>query len=181
MFRIAAELNNVPLASGDASTLDHPFNILTPNRLLTGRNHDRFTHFQSTMPSTSPSQYVQRAEDIMSSFMTTLSNSIMRINSKSSKKWASSSTKPCVGDIVLMLKDSDNAKTSWSIARIVTLSSDFRKVDLLVPKPGGVGAPSILTRSLRDCILITKVDSPLRTKVIPKQLRLFKDALICGC
>ena len=158
MFRIAAELNNVPLASGDASTLDHPFNILTPNRLLTGRNHERFSHFQSTIPHATPSQYVQRAEDIMSSFMTTLSNSIIRINARP-KKWASSSPAPGVGDIVLMLKDSDNAKTSWSIARIASLSSDLRKAELLVPRPGGVGAPTTLTRSLRDCILISKADS----------------------
>ena len=71
---------------------------------------------------------------------------------------------PRVGDIVFVLKNEDNAGETWSLARIVGVSNDARKLELAIPKPGG-GGTSVLIRSPRNCVLITESDSlPLQSK-----------------
>ena len=71
---------------------------------------------------------------------------------------------PREGDIVFALKEDDNAGETWTLAKIKAISEDGRKLELLMPKPGGDGLSTII-RSLRNCALITSEDSvPLNSR-----------------
>ena len=159
--QISAELNNIPLAAG-ASPRTHtgPFEVLSPNRLLTGRNHQRFAHYVATLDPSLPSHLLQQNQQIVSVFMSHLASSIMCLNSRPSK-WPTKQSDPSpprVGDIVFVLKNEDNAGETWSLARIAAISDNGRKLELTVPKPGGVGTTRII-RSPRNCVLIDGLDS----------------------
>ena len=158
---IAAQLNNIPLAAGDMTkSTNHPFNILIPNRLLTGRNNHRHAHYAAMIDPKLPSNLLERNEAIVSSFMKTFAKSVMHLNNRSSK-WpagSSSSRPPRVGDIVFGLKLDDNAKTTWSLGRIVKISENERRLELEVPRPGG--GFSRMVRSPREVAIIMKENSP---------------------
>ena len=71
---------------------------------------------------------------------------------------------PREGDIVLALKEDDNAGEVWTIAKISAISADGRKLELITPKPGGEGTTTII-RSVRNCAIITSEDSvPLHSR-----------------
>ena len=98
--------------------------------------------------------------------MSHLAGSIMSINSRPNK-WPvsrSDSPPPRVGDVVLALKEDDNAGETWTLAKIKAISEDGRKLELLAPKPGGESLSTII-QSVRNCALITSEDSvPINSK-----------------
>ena len=63
-----------------------------------------------------------------------------------------------MGDIVFVLKNEDNSGETWSLAKIVGMTDDSRKLELAIPKPGGEGTSNII-RSPRNCVLIAESDS----------------------
>ena len=86
IVQISAQLNNIPLAAGDVSNSpNQPFSVLSPNRLMTGRNHHRFAHYHVTVDPHLPSQLVARNDQIVSSFMKTYARSVMLLNARPSK------------------------------------------------------------------------------------------------
>ena len=66
---------------------------------------------------------------------------------------------PRPGDIVFTIKSDDNARTTWSLARVVNIQEDGRKIELQVPRANG--GFSTLIRSPCDCAPIVREDSPL--------------------
>ena len=149
------------MAAGDVSNSpNQPFSVLSPNRLLTGRNHHRFAHYQVTVDPRLPSQLLARNDQIVSSFMKIYARSIMLLNTRPSK-WplnSSSDSPPRPGDIVYTIKSDDNAHTIWSLARVLNVQEDGRKLELQVPRANG--GFSTLIRCPRDCAPIVKEDSP---------------------
>ena len=141
---ITAQLNNIPLAAGDLTkSASHPFNVLTPNRLITGRNHHPHAHYTAMINPKLPSILLERNKAIVPSFMKTFAKSVMHLNNRSSK-WPAGSSSACppphVGDIIFSVKLDDNAKTTWSLARIVNISENGRRLELEVHRPRG-GSP----------------------------------------
>merc|ERR1712198_557950 len=99
--------------------------------VMTGRNHHRFAHYHVTVDPHLPSQLVARNDQIVSSFMKTYARSVMLLNARPSK-WplnSSSHSPPWPGDIVFTIKSDDNARTTWSLARVMNVQEDGRKIE----------------------------------------------------
>ena len=158
---IAAQLNNIPLAAGDLTkSPTHPFNVLTPNLLLTGRNHHRDAHYTAMIDARLPSLLLERNEAIIASFMKKFAKLVMHLNARTSK-WLAGSTLACapsVGDIIFSIKLDDNARTTWALSRIVNISNNGHRLKLETSRPGG--GFSKLIRSPRECAIVIKENSP---------------------
>ena len=120
---IANELNNIPICLGSRyRDLDH-LDLITPNRLLLGRNNRRAMSGCCTFPE--PSRYLQHMEAVYDSWWAAWKTEKLLQFVPQPKKWDKTPYEPKVGDIVIFVKEEQKyGKPIWRTGRIVNLKDN---------------------------------------------------------
>ena len=160
---IAAELNNLPYCLGNRYTNLDGLDLLTPSRLLMGRNAGRAAMGRLTIES--PGRMMESIEEIEKAWWQVFKNARLADFFPKSKKWNTTTHQPKVGQIVVFLRDLSNAFGSsiFRIGRIVRVfeSKDdiVRKVEIEYRLWQSKTTSSVI-RSLRD-VAVLEVEADL--------------------
>ena len=162
--KISSDLNDLPIARGDTSTVSNiGFEILTPNRILLGRNNSRSLQGQGfdIISPKIPTSILERNRLIYNCWYQLFIDNIHMFTLRPNK-WNTNSRLPKIDDVVLFtLNDSgyDKASIVWKLGKISQCQD--RKVEITfvnkVSKSGNV-SKSKLFRSVRDVSIIFSVD-----------------------
>lgn len=128
---IANELNNLPFCIGSRYTNLSSVDLISPNRLLLGRNNSRAPLGRLVMED--PSAILVSMEKIEQSWWEVFSKVKLADFFPKSKKWTQTTSQPKVGQIVVFLRDLSNVFGS-SIFRIGRVKQIFESKDGLVRK-----------------------------------------------
>ena len=116
---IANELNNVPLClGGNYKNLDH-LDLITPNRLLLGRNNQRAP--VGLVQADTPSVWMETMEDVSKSWWSVWESEWLVNLIPKPSKWMSGEPDVAVGDICVFLKEGKEAElgqTPWRTGRV---------------------------------------------------------------
>ena len=162
--KVASNINDLPIARGDSSSVSNVgFEILTPNRLLLGRNNFRSLEGNGlNIESTKiPTQILDRNREVYKTWYTLFMENIHMLQVRPDK-WCTNSRLPCTNDVVLfVLNDSEYSKNgaTWKLGKV--LSCEARKVTVsYVSKISKTGIPTLstLNRGIRDISIIFSID-----------------------
>ena len=116
---ISSELNNLPICLGSrVDNLDH-LDLITPNRLLLGRNNRRALGGFATVSS--PSRLIEQMDRVYEVWWRTWKSEKLVDFIPQPSKWKKTNEQLKVGDVVIFLKsDSENrlGEPIWRIARV---------------------------------------------------------------
>jgi len=155
---ISSELNNFPIALGSkTSNLDN-LDLLTPSRLILGRNNRRALSGQVKVEV--PSRLVKQNSEVEEAWWKVWSTEKLQEFIPRSSKWAKSSDPVDVGDIVVFLKTAKESvlgEPVWRLGRVMTAEPDkdgiVRKVEVQYRNDGEKVFRTV-TKSVRQlCIL----------------------------
>ena len=162
--RLSSDLNDIPIARGDTSTVSNlGLEILTPNRLLLGRNNARSLQGQGFDINSSkiPTSILERNRNVYKFWFQLFIDNIHMFTLKPDK-WNSNGRLPVIDDVVLFtLNDSgyDKSSVEWKLGMVSQCLE--RKVEITIiskiSKTGNV-TKSKLIRSLREVSIIFSVD-----------------------
>ena len=157
--QIANSVNNHPIAVGNIVDEVENLDILTPNRLMIGRNNDRSPtgNFEVT---SDPRRIIQSNTDIFNAwFEAWLISYVPQLIKQ--PKWFKSERDVKIGDIVLFLKtDGELAKQyQYGLVKEVTVGRDgkIRKVEIEYQNHTE-SVKRVTLRSTRDIVMIHPVD-----------------------
>ncbi len=160
---VANELNNLPLCLRDKSTNLDGLDLLTPNRLVMGRNNCRAAMGKITVET--PGPMLRSMEEIEKAWWKVFQETRLADFFPKSRKWCKTTTQPKVGQIVVFLRDTSNAFGS-SIFRLGKIKTIFPSKDGVVRKVEieyrlfKAKATSVVVRSLRN-VAILEVEEDL--------------------
>ena len=126
---VANELNNLPFCLGSRYTNLSSVDLISPNRLLLGRNNSRAPLGRLVMED--PSTILTSMEQVEKSWWEVFSTVKLAEFFPKSKKWTQTTIQPKVGQIVVFLRDLSNVFGS-SIFRIGRIKQIFTSKDGLV-------------------------------------------------
>ena len=156
---IANGLNNMPLAIGDVTSDFESIDLITPNRLMLGRNNER-SPIGPVESQQTVQKILQRNKEI---FETWFDHWLVSYVPQLVKqpKWFKTDTHVNVGDIVLFVKKDSSLAKNYQIGRIKTIfvSNDtkIRKVEVEYQNHNeDVKRETI--RSVRDLVVIHHMD-----------------------
>jgi hypothetical protein len=162
--RLSSDLNDIPIARGDTSTVSNlGLEILTPNRLLLGRNNARSLQGQGFDINSSkiPTSILERNRNVYKFWFQLFIDNIHMFTLKPDK-WNSNGRLPVIDDVVLFtLNDSgyDKSSVEWKLGMVSQCLE--RKVEITfiskISKTGNV-TKSKLIRSIREVSIIFSVD-----------------------
>ena len=156
---IANNLNNLPLALGNIVSDFETMDILTPNRLMMGRNNER-SPIGSMEVTTDPSRIFKANQAV---FETWFENWLLHHvpNLMMQPKWYKSDEDIQIGDVVLFLKNDSTLKSSYQygIVQSIQVSSDqkIRKVEVKY-KNNNENKFRSTFRAVRELVVIHHVD-----------------------
>ena len=137
---IANELNSLPICLGSRyQGLEHT-DLITPSRLLLGRNNRRSpTGYARISP---PSRLLDQLDSVYKAWWNVWSQEKIADYIPQPSKWTRSSAPPAVGDLVVFLKtDKEDAlgDTLWRMGRIIAITESVdgipRKVEIEYRNP----------------------------------------------
>ena len=154
---IANDLNNIPLCRTDSSNVSSKlFEIITPNRLLLGRNNFRSLYLDVKLDDTTlPSQILSNNSKIFSFYWQTLVNHFHYFTGRQAKWTNQDSRQLKTGDIVSFLFDDNKVSPTWRLGRVVHSDPTRVTLDYRNVTKNSDTSSKFCTRSPRDCILIT--------------------------
>jgi hypothetical protein len=155
--RVANVLNDIPLAKGNSSNVsDLGFDILTPNKLIMGRNNYRSLQGAGRiLDPTVPSELLDRNRKIMSIFFEIMVDRLHHLQTKPNKWSTSSPRQPEVDDIVMFKYNESNSACDWKLGRVVTVQP--RKVSIaytIKTEAKAIPVLKFLDRSPRDVVIV---------------------------
>ena len=160
---IAAELNNLPFCLGNRYSNLDGLDLLTPSRLLMGRNNSRTAMGRLTVET--PGKMLESIDEIERAWWQVFKNARLADFFPKPKKWSTTSHQPMVGQIVVFLRDLSNSFGS-SIFRIGRIKRVFESKDDIVRKVEieyrlwQSKTTSSVIRSLRD-VAVLEVEADL--------------------
>ena len=153
---IANDLNNIPLCRTDSSTNSSKlFEIITPNRLLLGRNNFRSLYLDVKLEGdTLPSQILSNNSKIFSFYWQTLLHHFHYFHGRQAK-WATQDSRQLKnGDVVSFLFDDNSVSPTWRLGRVVHSDSTRITLDYRNITKNSDASSKFCVRSPRDCKLI---------------------------
>jgi hypothetical protein len=155
--RIANTLNDIPIAKGNSSNVsDLGFDVLTPNKLIMGRNNFRSLQGAGRLlDPTVPSELLDRNRKIMSMFFEIMVDRLHHLQTKPNKWSSSSPRQPVVDDIVVFKFNESNSVCDWKLGRVVSVEP--RKVSIAYTTkldPKSIPVLKFLERSPRDVVIV---------------------------
>ena len=128
---IANELNNLPFCLRSRYNNLDGLDLLTPNRMLLGRNNGRSALGRIVLES--PGPMIQSMEEIEKAWWKVFQEARLADFFPKSNKWNHTSLQPKVGQIVIFLRDTSNALGS-SIFRLGRIKTVYPSKDGVVRK-----------------------------------------------
>ena len=127
-YYIANELNNTPLCLGSRYKNLESLDLITPSRLIHGRNNSRAPVGICTLQST-PTRLLQQMENVDKAWWTAWEAQMLAGFIPRSRKWRAGAPDVRVGDVVIFLRDGREAligATPWRTGRVaeVEMSDD---------------------------------------------------------
>ena len=123
-YYIANELNNIPLClGGNYKNLDH-LDLITPNRLLLGRNNERAP--VGLVQATVPSIWMDKMSDIGKAWWKVWESEWLVNLIPKSTKWSNGEPDIEIGDVVVFMregKEADLGQTPWRTGLVDELHS----------------------------------------------------------
>ena len=164
--KIANAINDLPIAKGNCSNVkDLGFEMITPNRLLLGRNNFRSLEGPGMVIESNniPSRLLERNNDIYRTWYQFYIDRIHHLTMKPLKWSVSSERQPKPQDIVLFVfNDSALSKQSkdWRLGRVVQVSENGRQITIEYASLKGnqQASKKQVTRSPRDLTIIFSVE-----------------------
>ena len=160
---IASELNNLPFCLGNRYSNLDGLDLLTPSRLLMGRNTSRSPMGRLTVET--PGKMMESIEEIEKAWWQVFKNARLADFFPKPKKWDTTSHQPEVGQIVVFLRDLSNSLGS-SIFRVGRIKKVFKSNDDIIRKVEieyrlwQSKTTSSVIRSLRD-VAVLEVEADL--------------------
>ena len=149
---IANHLNNLPICRASSRSVSTPeYNVITPNRLLLGRNNERSLVGPMILDA-SPSTMLKRILEVQETFFAISSKQLHLLIPK--PKWFKSS-KVAVEDIVMFYISENplNPRNQfWKYGKVVAVSGQRLAIEYTVQNSF---TKKQLERSIRDCVRIT--------------------------
>ena len=113
---ISNELNCLPIALGSGYSNYYNLDLITPSRLLHGRNNRRAPSGFATLPN--PKRLLQQIEEVQEAWWTVWMTEALGDFVPGNSKWKTTGVQPEVDDIVLFCKDTDDARLGGPIWRV---------------------------------------------------------------
>ena len=159
--RIANALNDHPIAKSNQSNLSSDnFDIITPNRLILGRNSARGLPMEGLDLETSANlqRVLARSHDIFAAWFRIYMENIHLLNTASTLKWTKSAPLPVIGDVVLFVatESAGGSKKDgvWKIGRVVSVKERRVMIEQVLKS----GTKTVLERNPRDVSVIAGVE-----------------------
>ena len=154
---IANTINNLPLAVGNVKDTEN-MDLLTPNRLLLGRNNERCPSGEFVI-SKNPTQIIKENTKIYDAwFESWLLNHVPKLMKQT--KWFRHEELH-VGDVVLFKKNDSVISRNYTFGRVVEVNpgvdGNVRQVKVVYQNENESGTRET-TRSVRSLVLITSVN-----------------------
>ena len=182
---IANDLNNIPISRTDGSSVkSRLFEIITPNRLILGRNNFRSLYLDVKLKdSTLPSQILANNSKIFSLYFQTLIDHIHYFCGRPPGKWqVNDERQPKIGDLVSFLFDDGPITPVWRLGRVIEIDGHRIKIDYRNIVRNSDAQSKFVTRSPRDLKIIFSEsefsiqDSNYYDKIL-KDIQLFQSDL----
>ena len=187
--QISNDLNNIPIARSDnSSSKSRLFEIITPNRLLLGRNNFRSLYLNCKLnDSTLPSQILANNSKIFSLYMQCLIDHLHYFTGRPPGKWeVNDERQPIVGDLVSFLFSDNQVNPIWRLGRIVDIKNNRIKIDYYNVTSSTDSRSKFVIRSPRDIKIILgenelSIQSPDYHNKLVNALNLFQSYQRDGC
>ena len=121
---ICSELNNMPLFLQNGTHEFDNIDLLTPNRLILGRNNKRAPIGHATMEK--PGRLLKQMEKVKQAWWDIWHGELLTEFIPGNSKWSKTSKQPKVGDICLFLRTGAESKIGpniWRIGRVVEIET----------------------------------------------------------
>lgn len=156
---IANNINNLPLALGNLSDELETIDLITPNRLILGRNNDR-SPVGTLLVTDDHNKIIKSNEHIFNAwFENWLINHVPKLMLQ--PKWFKSNDNIRIGDVVIFLKnDSPLCNTyQYGMVHSVDVSKDgkVRKVEIKY-RNANENTSRLTFRAVRDIVIIHHID-----------------------
>ena len=158
-LEVANSINNMPIGVGNRSANLENLDILTPNRLILGKNNDRCP----SVPLELAQDYkriVETNNDIFNAWFNAWLVSYVPLVMER-PKWYESNREACVGDIVLFLKETQVFDLQYQYGRVINLKrgtdNKVRTVEVEYQNHTEK-VKRTTTRGVRDLVIIHQVD-----------------------
>ena len=134
--RIANALNDHPIAKSNQSNVSsESFDIITPNRLILGRNNVRGLPIEGIdlEVSSNLQRVLARSHEIFAAWFRIYLENVHLLNTASTLKWTKSTPLPVIGDVVLFVatESAGGSKKDgvWKLGRVVGVSERRLKIE----------------------------------------------------
>ena len=157
--KISNTMNNLPIARGDTSNASKlGYEIITPNRLVMGRNNFRSLEGSGVFleMSSNYTRILERNRHIYNSWFQGFIDNIHLLDLRP-KKWLKSSRFPVINDIVLFVfNDGGYSKEStvWRLGKISKIGKRNVTVEYYI---GDSKSSTLVERSIRDISIVYSV------------------------
>jgi len=157
--KISNTMNNLPIARGDTSNASKlGYEIITPNRLVMGRNNFRSLEGSGVFleMSSNYTRILERNRHIYNSWFQGFIDNIHLLDLRP-KKWLKSSRFPVINDIVLFVfNDGGYSKEStvWRLGKISKVGKRTVTVEYYI---GDSRSSTLVERSIRDISIVYSV------------------------
>ena len=153
VFQAANALNNLPIHRADESKgRNRSFEVITPNRLLLGRNNHRSLHHGITISSANlPHELLDQNNKIQEVFYTVLLAHMNYFNKH--RKWKTGDFVPMKGDVVLFLW-TDALKKEFRLGRVNRQAGNKTFIDYPSGLKGDDEKFKTVERSARDLVVL---------------------------
>ena len=115
-LHISSELNNMPISLGPGFKGYHSLDLLTPNRLIMGRNNSRAPVGHAELDK--PSRLLEQMDRVKKAWWDVWKTERIAEFIPGNKKWNKTTYQPKVGDICLFLRQGDDNSFGPSVWRI---------------------------------------------------------------
>ena len=154
---IANDLNNIPMCRTDGSNVKNKlFEVITPNRLLIGRNNFRSLYLDVKLDDTTlPSQILTNNAKMFSVYWQTLIDHLHYFNGRQPGKWTNQDERqPKIGDLISFLFDDNPVSPRWKLGRIVDIKYDRIWIDYVNITTNSDHRSKVCVRGPRQCKII---------------------------
>lgn len=158
-LEIANSINNMPIGVGNKSANLENLDILTPNRLILGRNNDRCPSIPLELAQ-DYKRIVTTNNDIFNAWFNAWLVSYVPLLMER-PKWYESDREVCVGDVILFLKDAQSFDLQYQYGKVVKVKrgtdNKVRTVEVEYQNHTEK-TKRTTTRGVRDIVIIHQVD-----------------------
>ncbi len=159
MQQIANSINNLPIGLRKRSQCLENLDIITPNRLILGRNNERCPNAPLVICADHKMIIETNANIFRAWFQAWITNCVPLLIDR--PKWHKTNQEICIGDIVLFLKSEKEFDKQYQYGRVCSLQrsndGNIRKVEVTY-RNSNEGVNRVTQRGVRELVVVFPVD-----------------------